>query len=46
MANERCPWCGNTVFLTREDAGRVCAGPLGCQATVDTEPARELKPAA
>jgi hypothetical protein len=37
MAIERCPYCGNTVFLeTGAGAapGRVCAGPLGCHAPV------------
>lgn len=31
MTTDRCPLCGNTVFLKREeDATPVCAGPLGC----------------
>jgi hypothetical protein len=37
MAMERCPYCGNTVFLETgagAGAGRVCAGPLGCHAPV------------
>lgn len=48
MKTDRCPLCGNTVFLTREeDSARLCAGPLGCLATLDAEPvARKLKPAA
>lgn len=47
MTSERCPLCGNTVFLATEDAGRLCAGPLGCHAMLDA-PAGErgLKPAA
>lgn len=46
MTNERCPLCGNTVFVTREDAGRLCAGPLGCLATLESPAERELRPAA
>jgi hypothetical protein len=35
MTIERCPYCGNTVFLEAGTGGRVCAGPLGCHAPVE-----------
>jgi hypothetical protein len=37
MAIERCPYCGNTVFVETpgaRDPGRICAGALGCHAPV------------